>query len=284
MTEAELRAILIEKESDRIETTESATNTDKFAEAVCAFANDLPNHQKPGYLIIGVDDHQEIVGTKVDDKLLLSLAEIRGRGTIQPLPSISVENVETSDGAVAVVTVQPSMLPPVRYKGRVCVRSGPRKDYATEQDEKILTEKRVSHALTFDAEPALGCPLNELDLRIFHIEYQPQVIDAEILAENHRSIEQQLASLRFYDLRNGCPTNAGVILFAQDVIRCLPGAYVQFLRVDGVTLADPIQQDHELSGDLLTLLRELDAVLEANFNTRFRFAVRDEKKPWRYPR
>ena len=28
----------------------------KFAEAVCAFANDLPGHGKPGLLVIGVDN------------------------------------------------------------------------------------------------------------------------------------------------------------------------------------------------------------------------------------
>jgi len=184
-----LIAILAENESDRIETTESTTNTDKFAEAVCAVANDLPNHRKPGYLIVGVDDHQKVVGTTVDDRLLLNLAELRGRGTIQPLPSITVEKVSTTFGDVAVVTVQPSLLPPVRYKGRVCIRSGPRKDYGTEQDEKILTERRISHALTFDAEPSLGCAIDELDLRAFQIDYQPQVIDRMVLEENHRSIK-----------------------------------------------------------------------------------------------
>jgi ATP-dependent DNA helicase RecG len=48
----ELLALLSDEESDRVERTTSTTNTDKFCEAVCAFANDYPNLRFPGYLII----------------------------------------------------------------------------------------------------------------------------------------------------------------------------------------------------------------------------------------
>ena len=36
----EIRALLNDLESDRIERTISTTNTDKFGQAICAFAND----------------------------------------------------------------------------------------------------------------------------------------------------------------------------------------------------------------------------------------------------
>jgi ATP-dependent DNA helicase RecG len=264
MTEAELRIIVAECESDRIEFTTSVNKTDKFAEAICAFANDLPGYSKPGYLMIGVQDDRKIVGVTVDDALLLNLAGLRAHGNIQPLPSITVEKVPTSDGDVAVVIVQPSQLPPVRYRGRVCIRLGPRRDFGTEQDERVLTEKRISHALTFDAEPSLDSTLADLDLRIFTIDYQPRVVDAEVIAENNRSIELQLSSLRFFDLKKSCPTNSGVILFAKDVKYWLPGAYIQFLRIAGTSLADDIVQDRVVVGDLLTVLRELDALIDAN--------------------
>jgi ATP-dependent DNA helicase RecG len=49
----ELLTLLSDLESDRIERTVSTTKTDKFAEAVCAFANDFPRHRQPGFLILG---------------------------------------------------------------------------------------------------------------------------------------------------------------------------------------------------------------------------------------
>jgi ATP-dependent DNA helicase RecG len=130
-------------------------------------------------------------------------------------------------------------------------------------EERLLIERRVSQARTFDALPALGSTLADLSLPLFLLDYRTQAIAPEVIAENHRSEEEQLASLRFFDLRNGCPTNAGIILFALDVRHWLPGAYIQFLRVDGDSLADDVINDREIAGDLLSVLRELDALVDA---------------------
>lgn len=125
MNERELRALIANHEADRVELTISLANTDKFSEAVCAFSNDLPGHAQPGYLVIGVDDSGAFAGIQVTDELLRNLGALRDAGNIQPLPALSVEKIITSDGEAAVVTVQPSPLPPVRYKGRICIRIGP---------------------------------------------------------------------------------------------------------------------------------------------------------------
>ena len=53
MTTIEIRALLNDIESDRVERTISTTNTDKFGQAICAFANDLPDHKQAGYLFLG---------------------------------------------------------------------------------------------------------------------------------------------------------------------------------------------------------------------------------------
>jgi len=63
--------LINDKESDHIERTTSTDDTDKFAEAICAFSNDLANHQKPGYLFIGVHDKTcKLSGLKATDKRL----------------------------------------------------------------------------------------------------------------------------------------------------------------------------------------------------------------------
>lgn len=263
MTEQELHELIARHESDRVELTRSTNDTDKFAEAVCAFANDLPNHQCPGYLIVGMDDRGSFARIEVTDRLLQNLGALRSDGNIQPLPAIAVEKLSTTQGDAAIVTVQPSPMPPVRYKGRICIRNGPRRGYATEHEERILIERRVSRARTFDAEPCLGSALNDVSVPLFMIDYRQHVVAPEVIAENNRSIEEQLASLRFFDLSNGCPTHAGIILFGLDVRKWLPGAYIQFLRVNGTSLADEVLNDRELYGDLMTVLRELDALVDA---------------------
>ena len=285
MTEQELRDLIANHEADRVELTVATKDTDKFSEAVCAFANDLPNHRQPGCLLIGVDDARHIAGLTVTDELLRNLGGLRDDGNIQPLPSLSVQKIVTSDGEVAVVSVQPSSLPPVRYKGRVCIRIGPRRGYATEHEERMLIERRGAQARTFDAQPCLGSTIADLSLGLFQIDYRQQAIAQEVIDENRRPIQQQLASLRFFDLNLDCPTNAGILLFGLDGRGWLPGAYVQFLRVDGDSLIAPILNERELHGDLLTVLRELDALVDAQL-TQFPVATSSlqERTVESYPR
>ena len=136
ITTDEIRAMLLDVENDRVERTISTTNTDKLGQAICAFANDLPNHNLPGYLFLGVTDDGEISGINVTDELLKNIAAIRTDGNIQPQPSMVVQKVPMPEGDIIMVEVQPHVFPPVRYKGRVWIRVGPRKGIASEADER----------------------------------------------------------------------------------------------------------------------------------------------------
>ena len=51
MTQEELYEIIASDESFRIELTTSTGDMDKFQEAICAFANDMPGSRKKGYLL-----------------------------------------------------------------------------------------------------------------------------------------------------------------------------------------------------------------------------------------
>jgi ATP-dependent DNA helicase RecG len=252
LTEAQLTELLADLESDRIERTESVNNTDKFCQAICAFANDLPNHRASGYLLVGVKDNGSLSGLNVTDQLLQNLGAIRSDGNVLPQPVMSVARFKLQGGDVAVVEVQPSDMPPVRYKGTAWVRIGPRKG-AHEQDERVLTEKRVARAHTFDVLPFPEANLADLSLRLFS-EYRTQVIAPEVIEANHRTIEEQLASLRLFDLSKKCPTTTGILLFGNNPRFFLPGAYVQFLRFPGTTMDDMPVDQAEISGDIRTVL------------------------------
>jgi ATP-dependent DNA helicase RecG len=68
---------------------------------------------------------------------------------------MAVQKVVLDDGELAVVEVQPSDLPPIRYKGRVYIRTGPRRGIANEQEERTLNERRIALARSFDANSVL---------------------------------------------------------------------------------------------------------------------------------
>lgn len=257
LTIDQLKTMMSDLESDTVERTESTKNTDKFGQAICAFANDLPNHRRPGYLLVGVKDDGSLAGLKVSDELLKDLAGIRSDGNILPQPLMHVGKLSLDGGDVAIVEVHPSDLPPVRYRGRVHIRVGPRKAIANEQEERVLTERRIALARSFDARPCLEASIDELALGQFDT-YRREAIDPETIAANHRSIEQQLASLRLYDPERKTATYAGILLIGKNPRFFLPGAYIQYLKLPGSTLTDiPIDQA-EISGDLYSVLRELE--------------------------
>lgn len=262
----ELDILLKDIESDRVERTVSMNNTDKFAEAICSFSNDLPNHRKPGFLIIGADDKGSITGLRITDQLLQNLADIRQAGNILPIPTLTVYKLSHTCGEVAVVEVLPSPIPPVRYKGRVHIRIGPRKAIATPEEERLLTEKRESHPHSFDASPAFSAELDAISTAQFYA-YREAAVEKSIIEENNRSIEHQLASLGFYDTKVKHPTYAGVIAFGINPRFYLPGNYIQYIRFSGTEMNElPIDQK-EISGDLLSVLRELDTLVSVSVNT-----------------
>ena len=59
ITKDEIQSLLHSTETYRIERTVSTGNMDKFCEAICAFANDLPDSRKKG--LYQFDDHIEIM-------------------------------------------------------------------------------------------------------------------------------------------------------------------------------------------------------------------------------
>ena len=111
--------------------------------------------------------------------------------------------------------------------------------------------------------PCVGSTINDLDITLFKSAYQPKAIDSEIIAENHRDIKLQLASLRLYDLVYDCPTHAGIILIGTDPRYFLPGNYIQYLKYNGIDLA-PQPVDKVFSGNLVSVLKQIEEFIEVN--------------------
>ena len=269
LTNEEIKALLTDIEADNVERTVSTNDTAKFCEAICAFANDMPGHGKPGYLFIGAENETgKITGIEITDQLLQNLASHRDSGQIVPLPSLTVQKHSFPEGDIAVMEVQPSDMPSVRYRGRVWIRVGPRRAVATEQEERILTERRVHMARSFDLRPCIGCGPDQMVLSLFQLDYRSAAIAPEIIEENDRDLFQQMTALGFWDTKNNCATNAGALLFSEAPQNWLPGAYIQYVRFEGIGLESDILDERKFTGDLLTILRELDAFIKTLFPSR----------------
>lgn len=269
LSDEELARLLRDLESHRVERKESDKDRDKLCEAICAFANDMPGEGLPGHLLIGARDDGSLAGLRVTDDMLTALADLRSNGNVLPFPAMTVEKRSIAGGGgggdLVVVTVRPADAPPVRYKGRTWIRVGSRRGVASAQEERILAERRRSLDHPYDLRPISHATINDLNADAFRI-YLVASVAADVLAENGRTTEEQMMSLRFAFRREGVlvPTVLGLLVVGRDPRDILPGAYVQFLRIDGASLADPIVDSQIVSAPLGRAMEELDAILASN--------------------
>jgi ATP-dependent DNA helicase RecG len=263
-TDQELIAILQDQESHLVERKRSGADRSAIRKNICAFANDLPGTGRPGVIFVGVEDDGGCAQIQVDDDLLRNLAQMRSDGNILPLPSLTIES-KTLDGCeVAVIQVEPAANPPVRYQGRVWIKVGPTVQQATPEEERRLVERRRAADLPFDMRPAAEVTSDELDRSYVTGTYLPAAVAQEVLEQNERPWLQQLRSLRL--VVNEQPTWGALIACGRDPQGQVPGAYVQFLRIAGNQLTDPIKDQKMLTGKLEDVLRRLDEVLDLNIS------------------
>ena len=85
-------------------------------------------------------------------------------------------------------------------------------------------EKRRTNVSSFDSSPCLNATIDDLDLNQFKHYFLPKAMTDEELDEDRRAVKYQLGAFGFYDTRYDCPTNAGMLFFAKNLRRFIPGA------------------------------------------------------------
>ncbi|MCY3728500.1 MAG: putative DNA binding domain-containing protein [Nitrospira sp.] len=287
LNDAELEKMMSEGESFRAEYKESLADNALIGiqEAVCAFANDLSGSGQPGVVFIGVKNNGEPIRLDITDQMLIQLSNIKTDGNIVPPPSMLVEKRRLKGADVAVITVLPSDSPPVRYKGAIHIRSGPRRGIATEQDERILNEKRRAHTLPFDIQPVPGATVSDLSVSRFEEEYLPKAFSAETLEANERSTNQRLATTKMLaSADNQTATVLGLLVLGKRPRDIIPNSYIQFLRIDGVELSGPIVDNETIDGTIQEILRRIDDKMKAHISTGVDLTSSDkERRESTYP-
>jgi len=266
-TDAELENLLNDTESERVErkSTFSSTASKRIREAVCAFANDVSRSNQPGVLFVGANDDGTPADCAITDELLRNLADMKTDGNILPQPMFSVEKRTLVGKEMAVVIVQPSDMPPVQYDGRIWVRTGPRRSIATKQEERVLIEKRRYKHVPFDICPIPSVGLKDISRTIFEMEYLPKAFADDVLQTNDRTFEERLASCKMIvSPDEPTPTLLGLLVLGISVQNFLPCASIQFLRIDGIELTDPVIDESLIGGTLVDMLRRTEDKLRAN--------------------
>ena len=104
ITKDELQELFASTETYRIERTVSTTDKDKFGEAVCAFANDMPDSGKPGYLLIGTHylTYQSLTRHRIQDD---ALRQVLGVGILIAQILVDKQVLLIQDGLLGTLAV-----------------------------------------------------------------------------------------------------------------------------------------------------------------------------------
>ena len=269
MNDDDLRDLVRAGESSRVEFKPNAKRhlREDIGHDICAFANDYPGSGQPGYLVIGVEDDGSPASYTVTDEDVRTIASMRSNGNIHPFPQMTVEVRMVGGTRCIVAEIQPARSLPVKFNGRVCIRIGSERRHATALEEQRLIERNRAFIDVPMLREVPDATLADLDLIKFrdYLAY-PGVVPDEVRVQNHRPESHQLRALRFMTMAD-TPTVLGVLVLASEPTKFLPGAYIQFRKVEGIEITAPTLGDRRVASDLLALLKTLDEIGLANIQS-----------------
>ena len=105
--------------------------------------------------------------------------------------------------------------------------------------------------------------VDDLDWEIIKRKYLPSVVSPKTLEQNNYSCEEQLASLQFLTPERA-PNHAAILCFHPDPRRYMPGAYIQFLRINGTDLSEPGADHMEMNGSIFYQLQQMKDKIKAH--------------------
>ncbi len=241
----ELKKLVIQGESDRLEFKRSTGQRTEAAKTVCAMLNGLG-----GFVLFGVTDRGEIVGQQVSGKTLEEVASELRR--IEPPAFPDIETVSMRGDQAVVLLRVPGGGGPYTYDGRAYVRHGPSTHRMPQSRYERMLLERMHAVHRWENQPARGLALKDLD-RSEITRTVDEAIRRERLEEpGTRNATALLTGLGL--IQDGQLLNAAVVLFGK-AERLLPG-YTQCLlkmaRFRGVDKTEFIdnRQEHGNAFDL----------------------------------
>lgn len=128
-----------------------------------------------------------------------------------------------------------------------------------------FTDPQLLALLPFDVQPVPSSDLTTLNRLLFEQEYLPSAFAKDVLVANERTYEQRLCACRMIaDVDNPTPTMLGLLVLGNSPRDWLPGAYIQFLRLEGTDLSAPVVDDLLIDGHLAQVLRRVEEKLQSH--------------------
>jgi len=241
MNKKKLLGIIRKGETQNLEFTENAEDVGK---SVCSLAN-----TNNGLILVGVSDDRKIIGcTEKDEQKIANIAH-----TCKPSIYPKIEKVEVNDKNVFVVEVKKSdqlhSYRNVAYK-RIGTHDKPL------SPEEVIEFAKATGKIKFDEEICERATLKDIDeekVRLFIKEAKRQ---RKLDIPEDAPVEDAL--MRLMLLKDRRPTNAAILLFAEDPQRFFIQSEVKCIRFKGTDVTGPMIDFKVIEGDIIDQLKKAE--------------------------
>ncbi len=223
MKNEELKSLLQEGESERLEFKTSLKLIDKIGETISAFSNSAG-----GIVLIGLSDKGSVLGVTIGANTLEELANYIKRNTDPPVyPSIKVESLESKQ--IILIEIIEHNEKPVFFKGHAYKRVGRSSPQLTSSEIRKLA-KESGEKVYWDWQICPRAVLDDIDWVFIKDFFIPRY---ESLSKNRLAgnLMELLEALNC--IRDNKPTNAGIVLFGRNPQKFFINAYIAVARYKG---------------------------------------------------
>ena len=243
----------------------------ELAEEVCAFSNLVG-----GYMILGIDDNNNIKGVNVSNTMRSSIQSVIRE--ISPTVSYDMYPVAVGEKSVWVIDVSQGKSKPYTFSGAIYMREGSNTQKLTKVEE-IRDFFQQSECIFFDE-----IPCRKFDMkRDLDVEF---VSEFKMMAGYHQEIsnEHLFNNLKLYT-DDGHFKNGGVLFFGKRPDDLLDSAFVRCAMFDG-TDKRYIEDDKRMYGPLFRQYEQALAWLKKHLKVRYDIegqGGRPRKEIWEIP-
>jgi ATP-dependent DNA helicase RecG len=271
LTEGEVRAIYERGKGQETDFKPESTTPAKLAESLTALANSAG-----GTVLLGVGSKSaKLVGLKdpeaAQDKALKA-ALLADPPLIIPLPEV----VNLDGAEILVITVPPGLPHVYNLKGRYLMRDGPRDKPMTSPQVRQLMMERGE--VSFESLTTPGATLEDVDWE----KVERYLVPLE-------NVPGQTAREALY--KRGClakkgnryrPTNAGLLLFGQDLERFFRSNEIIVVRYAGREMGDEFLRE-DIRDTLPEQIRRAESFLVSNMSKGVRLVRLEREERTEYP-
>lgn len=249
----EIKKILLEGESEKVEFKNSLSEEDEILETICAFLN-----SSGGTILVGVDDNSNIIGVDIGKKTVEDLIN-KIKFSIEPMVIPQIEIFESDGKNIVVIKVSEGIDKPYFLKGIAYKRFGKtNQKVSREMLERMIVEKH--RELTSFEEKTLDVDFKDFD--------EGKIKDFVSVVKNMRNIDLIYSTVeeflgRLGLIKNGKPTNSAVLCFFK-----YPQIYIPYAIVKCGRFKDNIIIDEKEYGeDLISQVKESLGFLKNHINS-----------------